>query len=395
MTELPLVVDQHSQHHVVLDLPVDASPDQIKNQYKLLVRIYHPDRYQDARTRSYAGHKLKRINQAYSALVKRARALPVEPRPLAYNSQLDFGVMAEKSIQTLYFQIENFDGVVQNARLTLSEENSWFHVSAGVSLLAGTAFPMQFAVVADTSQLAAGQAHQGWIDIQINELAVRVAVTVAVAAPPVPVLPYGYTLPALLFLLIVALLVGRNSIARQLNAIQPVAEPAAQPKTISLVKSQALPVDLSTCRDTGQANVTVQRKIVHKQAAALSVVAAPAPTTSARPQSMPTPTPVAASEPPAATTLTVRKIPPRPFASVLIIIPDDYNVHARFAPLVTATEVRLLPAGTQWFAVGRTPDNSWLSILLADQQTAWILAETIQVEADRLKELPLIATDLD
>ncbi len=62
----------------VLDVPQNATSEQIKSHYRILVQLFHPDRLQHANSqvREYAEERLKRINVAYSTLsdpLKRAK----------------------------------------------------------------------------------------------------------------------------------------------------------------------------------------------------------------------------------------------------------------------------------------------------------------------------------
>lgn len=58
--------------YAVLDLPSSATPEQVRERYKQLIRIYHPDRFTSSTDRAYAEERLKLINQAYTA-IKRTR----------------------------------------------------------------------------------------------------------------------------------------------------------------------------------------------------------------------------------------------------------------------------------------------------------------------------------
>lgn len=56
-------------HYQVLDLPAGASMPEIKRAYQLLVRVWHPDRYQhDAALLEKSTSKLAQINTSYNAL---------------------------------------------------------------------------------------------------------------------------------------------------------------------------------------------------------------------------------------------------------------------------------------------------------------------------------------
>ncbi len=65
-------------HYDILDVHREATPKQIKEAYRILVQLFHPDRLQhaNAAVRAYAEERLKKINVAYSVLsdpVKRAQ----------------------------------------------------------------------------------------------------------------------------------------------------------------------------------------------------------------------------------------------------------------------------------------------------------------------------------
>src|ERR1700683_4720073 len=60
----------------LLDLPPGASAKTIKDAYFCLVKVWHPDRFeQDAALRELAENKFKRINAAYQLLTQ-----PYSPR---------------------------------------------------------------------------------------------------------------------------------------------------------------------------------------------------------------------------------------------------------------------------------------------------------------------------
>ena len=63
----------------MLGLPLGAGPEDIKNAWRDLAKVWHPDRFQhDERLRDKAGENLKRINEAYESL--RDYDPAVEPR---------------------------------------------------------------------------------------------------------------------------------------------------------------------------------------------------------------------------------------------------------------------------------------------------------------------------
>ncbi len=66
-------------YYQTLGLLPNASPRKIKEQYRTLAKIYHPDRVNDPSTKLQYAEKFREINQAYEALsnvVKRATLNP-------------------------------------------------------------------------------------------------------------------------------------------------------------------------------------------------------------------------------------------------------------------------------------------------------------------------------
>lgn len=73
-------------HYQILELPFNASPRKIKEQYRKLAKRYHPDRVTNPADKVKFAEKFREINQAYEALseiVQRARLNPKE-RKLDY-----------------------------------------------------------------------------------------------------------------------------------------------------------------------------------------------------------------------------------------------------------------------------------------------------------------------
>ena len=66
----------------VLEQPLGAAPSEVRQAYKRLVRIWHPDRYaDDPRQQRIANEKFRTINEAYrvlSKLTKRREAASAE-----------------------------------------------------------------------------------------------------------------------------------------------------------------------------------------------------------------------------------------------------------------------------------------------------------------------------
>ena len=60
-------------YYSVLDLPEDATLEQIKTQFRRMVRIFHPDRFSEPDDRQFAESKMRDLNVAYNALLQQAK----------------------------------------------------------------------------------------------------------------------------------------------------------------------------------------------------------------------------------------------------------------------------------------------------------------------------------
>jgi hypothetical protein len=77
-------VDRTKDYYKILDVSEYASAEEIERQYERLVRLYEPERIDDAGDRAYAQEKLAEVEEAYAILsdpVKRAiyEGKPVPP----------------------------------------------------------------------------------------------------------------------------------------------------------------------------------------------------------------------------------------------------------------------------------------------------------------------------
>ena len=59
-----------ARHYAALELSPDASLEEIKAAYKRLMKRYHPDKFQDAEKKETATELVKRLNEAYTELLK-------------------------------------------------------------------------------------------------------------------------------------------------------------------------------------------------------------------------------------------------------------------------------------------------------------------------------------
>jgi len=411
----------------ILEISADATEEQIKAQYKRLVRIYHPDRFTNPDDKLYVEQKLQEINEAYRALLNPvpntflAEAVGPAPQPVALPTVLDFGELPWGKQQTLVFHVENSGGTVQSLQLEYSDVDGWFKVTKGRRLHAHQPFPMEFAVVVDTARLEIGKSYQGWIQIRMDNAATRVALAVKVVAKqPLsllsPRLAVVTSLVTLLLMLVLiqpfdfsALWPAQFSLSRFAErngtaaAVWSPALPAAPTLVISTRSAAAVPLATST-RLAGAVAVAVAMTPPRATVIPVPIQArtgltigaeralsateavtalAPIPTTAER---------ATANRPPSPTTvpgLPPGMTPTPPLGTLLVTIPGNYYVNGRADTLVEAPVLQILPSGSQWLATGRTLDADWLLLQVTSEEFAWVATTTVIVVGDA-ETLPIV-----
>lgn len=423
----------------ILEVSADATEEQIKAQYKRLVRIYHPDRFANADDKLYVEQKLQEINEAYRFLLHPAPntftteyGAPV-PQPIALPAILDFGELAWGKQQTLVFHVENSGGVAQSLQLEYSDVDGWFKVTKGRRLYPHQPFPMEFAVVVDTARLEVGKSYQGWIQVKMDNIATQVALAVRVVAKqPLALLSPRLALitSAIALLVIVgivqlfdpSLFLGLRSLAvrSQSDSVassltQPGTEPfatveatpelAIQPVLPTTPAVQAVAVVISPASTTvviqarsalhaAQAQASPAAKVTLPPSTATATALLqtgsaltaeqgmatplPRPPSTVRPQPTPTPSSALAA--------ALALVEP---GTLLVSVPDNYYVNGRADTLVESAVLQILPSGSQWVAIGRTADADWLLLQVDQEQLAWVSAPSVIVAAD-VTVLPVV-----
>jgi curved DNA-binding protein CbpA len=87
MRQIPLeLAESMKQHYQTLELPANASPRRIKEQYRKLAKRYHPDRTSNPEKKAYFAEKFREITAAYEALadIIRRGNLPPPDRKLDF-----------------------------------------------------------------------------------------------------------------------------------------------------------------------------------------------------------------------------------------------------------------------------------------------------------------------
>jgi hypothetical protein len=200
-------------YYDILDIPLTASPDEIKAKYRQLVRIYHPDRFSNATDKHYAETKLKQLNEAYAALTTAAKGQAratdgPPPVPIIEPAMINFGVVPPHRRRTARVQVGNVGGNAQNVAFLYSEEPRWFTITKGRQIYADRAMPLEFEVAVNTAELEQDRAYSGWVEINMDGITARTLLQLEVGQPVAnPMLPRRLIVGALLALLLAALVV--------------------------------------------------------------------------------------------------------------------------------------------------------------------------------------------
>ncbi|MBX3015789.1 MAG: DnaJ domain-containing protein [Caldilineaceae bacterium] len=174
-------------YYAILDVPITATREEIRAQYKQLVRVYHPDRFRDADDKAYAEEKLKQINVAFQVLCGTpVQQLPTDmasaPAPLLSTNLLDFGVLAPGAKRRLAFQVDNGGGKVTSLQIRPRGSSKFFRVSPGKRLVEEQPFPLRYEVTVDTKQATPVALHQEWLEIDLDGVVAHVELRLQVAA---------------------------------------------------------------------------------------------------------------------------------------------------------------------------------------------------------------------
>ena len=170
----------------ILDVPENATANEIKTRYRQLVRFFHPDNFETSSDRAFAENKLKEINAAYNSLVRaKAAAFPPNrpgllPEPVIFPMALDFGWLPRNSSLQEMVYILNIGEEVEKFDIVYNQSNPWFKVSQSRQLEAKKPFPMALTITVDTSTLRRGKSYQEWISIVMDSVVTRVPVSVHV-----------------------------------------------------------------------------------------------------------------------------------------------------------------------------------------------------------------------
>jgi DnaJ domain/WD40-like Beta Propeller Repeat len=161
------------RYYEALDIPQSATVDEIRAQYKQLVRVYHPDRFADVEAKAQAEERFKAINEAYRALTEvaeqRGKQLSSpKPKPVVDRDLLDFGVLQRGEKRTLAFQANNIGEPTVNVNYRFSSTAPWFKVAEIHPLQPDQPIPLIFKIETTLEELTDSGDYSGLIEINMD-----------------------------------------------------------------------------------------------------------------------------------------------------------------------------------------------------------------------------------
>jgi hypothetical protein len=177
------------RYYEALEVPPGATPEQIKVQYKQLVRVYHPDRFADPAAKAQAEERFKIINEAYAALIKgleqqTVRLAGPRPKPVATTEVLDFGMLrrGDKRIQT--FQVDNIADPASNVTYRFSSNFPWFKIAEISPVENDKPLPLLFKVETTLQEVEEVGDYTGLIEINMDGQMAFVRLAMQLQLPP-------------------------------------------------------------------------------------------------------------------------------------------------------------------------------------------------------------------
>lgn len=176
------------EYYKILQVSRNASQHQIKEQYRSLVREYHPDKFLDEEEKQVAKERFVKITEAYNALKADfpsvAQSEYVDPNqppvPLPSRTLLNFGQMPIGSRKTITFIVRNDGGPVESVRFDYDKGRGWVKVEEQTTKELEGKFPLKVAVTVDTDKMTPQSSYQDQIDIWFNDQMARVTLIVTV-----------------------------------------------------------------------------------------------------------------------------------------------------------------------------------------------------------------------
>jgi len=181
------------QHYKTLQVPRNATLDEIKEKYRRLAREYHPDKFQQGEEKYAAEERFIEITEAYNGLKRSFKSSMASgyidpnqpPTPILSQTLLDFGTMHTGTRKTITFIVQNDGGPVESVRFDYDKARGWLKVNESISHNAETMkFPLEIEVTVDTEMMDPLRTYQDKIDIWLNDQMARVTLVAGVKEQP-------------------------------------------------------------------------------------------------------------------------------------------------------------------------------------------------------------------
>ncbi len=231
-------------YYDILDVPLTASFEEIKAQYKRLVRIYHPDRFTNPLDKVYAERKLQELNQAFAALSANAKAAQAQqasramPIPIVEPGILDLGTVRPGRHQRVKFQVGNAGAAAKGISFVYSDDHFWYTIAKSQQLFPDKAMPIEVEVLVNTANLQPGQAYRSWFDVNMDGATARVELRLQLATFFAPAFAFSQRL-TLVFATCLLIIVTTLALPLVSSFSGSWSLPSLTPQTISLIDTQA------------------------------------------------------------------------------------------------------------------------------------------------------------
>ncbi len=178
-------------HYDLLGLSPDATPEEIKDAYRMMAMVWHPDRFSgNLKLRKFAEERFKEINGAYEVLSDPAkrrtydeegRFVTQKPKPVVAPKIIDFGEIEHGGVVSKAFQVENQGGPAKELNFDYPP-GSWFQLGKITPVSEKEMFPLKVDVRVETEELSPGETYEGNIIVDLDGEKAEVKVRVMIVA---------------------------------------------------------------------------------------------------------------------------------------------------------------------------------------------------------------------
>lgn len=158
----------------VLDLAHETTGEEVRAQFRRLVRVYHPDRFSKPQDKVYAAEKLRAVNEAYKTLTSKPRdtesaLLAFEPNYIQIR-----GVPQGKNV-TATVQIRLADADAQRMQFSAAQDFAPLRLTSAERVFADRPSPLLLTFSILSASLALGS-YRGWLDARLGDDTARLMI---------------------------------------------------------------------------------------------------------------------------------------------------------------------------------------------------------------------------